>query len=78
SLKDRANAAKYFDLSAVTPGAPESIAKVAATYGTGTNAREETKKIWQAIAENSTDESLRERARIYVEYIEYLEALEKN
>ncbi|MCI0542762.1 hypothetical protein L0Y69_03375 [bacterium] len=77
SLKDRANAAKYFDLSAVTPGAPESIAKVAATYGTGKNARTETKQIWQAIAESSQDPILRERARAYVEYIEYLEATGK-
>ncbi len=72
-LKDRANAAKYFDLAAATPGAPENISRVAKTYGTGKNAREETKQIWQAIAENSTDPDLRERAKIYVEYIEYLE-----
>ncbi len=76
TFKDRTNAAKYFNLAASTPGAPENIVKVAANYGTGKNDRTEMKQIWQAIAENSKDEGLRVRAETYVEYINYLETLD--
>jgi len=75
--KDRANAAKYFNLAAETEGSPENTKKVAATYGTGMNAREEMRQIWTTIAESSEDESVRERAKLAIEYIDYLDQLDR-
>jgi hypothetical protein len=69
--KDRLNAAKYFDQAARTAGAPENITRVAANYGSNQDAAEEMKQIWKAIEENSKDEQLRERAELYIAYIEY-------
>lgn len=77
-LKDRKNAALYFDLAAKTPNAPENIKVVASRYGTSKSAREQTKTIWKSIYENSDDELVRGSARAHLVQIEILELLEKS
>ncbi len=76
-LKDRKNAALYFDIAAKTPNAPENIKVVASRYGTGKNAREQTKTIWESIYENSDDELVKENAKAHIIQIEVTELLEK-
>ena len=76
-LKDRKNAAIYFDMASKTLNAPENIKIVASRYGTSKNAREQTKTIWESIYENSNDELVKESARAHLIQIEILELLEK-
>ena len=77
ALKDRANATKYLDIAAHTPGAPGNIKYVAANFGALNNAREQTKQIWIALYENSNDELVRERAKAYIVHIEILNILDQ-
>ena len=74
---DQKNAAKYFDIAANTPGAPDNIKKVAATYGTRADIREKTKQIWIGIYDTSNDEVVRERAKNYILHFEILDLLEQ-
>jgi tetratricopeptide (TPR) repeat protein len=76
-LKDRENAALYFDMAAKTSGAPENIKIIASRYGTSKNVREQTKTIWESIYENSDDDLIKESARTHLIQIEILELLEK-
>lgn len=76
-LKDRKNAALYFDMAAKTSNAPDNIKVVASRYGTGKSAREQTKTIWESIYENSNDELIKEGARAHIIQIEIIELLEK-
>ena len=76
-LKDRKNAALYFDMAAKTLNAPENIKVVASRYGTSKSSREQTKTIWESIYENSNDELVKESARAHLIQIEILELLEK-
>lgn len=76
-LKDRKNAALYFDTAAKTSNAPDNIKIVASRYGTGKSAREQTKNIWQSIYETSNDELIKESARAHIVQIETVELLEK-
>lgn len=76
-LKDRKNAALYFDLAAKTSNAPDNIKIVASRYGTSKSTREQTKTIWESIYENSNDELVKESARAHLVQIEILGLLEK-
>lgn len=76
-LKDRKNAALYFDLAANTPGAFEGARVVASRYGTRTNVRDQTKEIWESIYETSRDELVKESAKNHLVHIGLVEALEK-
>ncbi len=76
-LKDRHNAALYFDVAVNTPGAPEKIKLIAARYGASTNALEQSKQIWMSIYETSNDEVVIERAKNYIIHLEIIEILEK-
>ena len=76
-LKDRENAALYFDMAAKTLGAPENIKIVASRYGTSKNAREQTKTIWESVYENSDDALVKESAKAHLIHIETVELLEK-
>lgn len=75
--QDMANAAKYFDLAAHTPGAPANIQTIAANFGSRSDKREQTKQIWLGIAENSNDEIVQNRAKMYVEHYEILDFLDE-
>lgn len=75
--QDTKNAAKYFDIAAHTAGAPDNIKWIAANYGSRPDIREQTKLIWQGIAENSNDEVIRKRAEIYVYHFELMDFLEQ-
>src|SRR3989344_9594902 len=76
-MKDRKNAALYFDLAAKTSGAPENIKVIASRYGTSESAREQTKTIWESIYESSKDELVKESAKAHLIHIETVELLEK-
>ena len=76
-LKDRKNAALYFDMAAKTSDAPENIKIIASRYGTSKNVREQTKTIWESIYENSNDELVKENAKAHLIHIETVELLEK-
>ena len=76
-LKDRKNAAFYFNMAANTPGAPEKIKSIAARYGISRTTIEQTKQIWISIYETSNDEIIIERARNNIIHIEIVEVLEK-
>lgn len=75
--EDKVNAAKYFDIAANTEGAPESIQKIAARYGSGVDNRSQTKQIWIGIFETSDDEVVKERAKNYIVHFEILEILDQ-
>lgn len=75
-LKDRLQAARYFNVAAHTPGAPDNVRYVAATYGNRQDLRSQTKLIWLSIYENSKDEIVREQAKTYIVHIEILERIE--
>lgn len=74
---DPESAAKYFDLAANTPGAPDNIIKVVASFGSRTDARSKTKAIWSGIYESSNDEIVRERAKNYIVHLEILDFLDQ-
>jgi tetratricopeptide (TPR) repeat protein len=76
-LNDTKNAAKYFDIAAKTPGAPNSIQIIAANFGTRPDIRAETKQIWISLYETSRDEVVRKRALTYIEHYEVLDVLEQ-
>lgn len=77
-MKDKANAAKYFDIAANTPGAPAVIQKAAASYGSYANDRDRTKNIWQGIYENAENEAVKKRAENYMFHFEIMDFLEKS
>jgi hypothetical protein len=78
NLSDTENAAKYFDIAAHTPGAPDNIKKVAATYGTRADIRDKTKQIWEGIYETTNDEVVRQRAQDYIVHFDILDLLEQS
>jgi len=77
SKNDPIEAAKYFDLSAHTRGAPENILQIAANFGSRQDRRAQTKLIWQGIYENSKDEVVQERAKNYIIHLEILDLLDQ-
>ena len=74
---DSENAAKYFDLASNTPGAPDNIVKVAASFGSRVDKRSRTETIWTGIYENSNDEIVKERAKNYIVHLEILDFLDQ-
>jgi hypothetical protein len=76
SRSDKTNAAYYFDVAAHTKGAPEGVIKVAASYGSRQDLRQQTETIWQGIYESSNDEVVKERAKNYIIHFELLTFLE--
>lgn len=76
-LKDRKNAAFYFDLAAKTTTAPDNIKIIASKYGISGIMREQTKEIWQSIYETANDELVREGAKKHLVQIETLELIER-
>lgn len=75
--KDTVNAAKYFDLAANTPGAPDGIKKVVAAFGSQSDDRAKTKQIWTGIYETTNDEIVKERAKNYIMHLEILDFLDQ-
>lgn len=76
TLKDKAQAAHYFDVAAHTPGAPSNIRTFSLNYSTAANEREESKKIWRAIADAARDQETKARAEKYLERMEIFDMLE--
>jgi hypothetical protein len=75
--KDNADAAKYFDIAAHTPGAPDNIQKVAASFGSNSSDRQKTEQIWLGIYNNSKDEVVKARAKNYILHFETMDFLEQ-
>jgi hypothetical protein len=75
--EDMANAAKYFDISAQAPTAPDFAKWIAANYGSRPDIREETKLIWEGVYNNTKDEVLKERALSYIYRYEIMFFLEE-
>lgn len=78
NLKDRASAAKHFAIAANVKDAPESVKKVATTYGTQKNRLDEMEKIWETLYETADNELLREQAEKYLLYIGELKKNKSN
>jgi len=74
---DSVNAAKYFDITANTPGVPDGIKKVSTRYGSRSDKREQTKQIWAGIYETTNDEIVKERAKNYLIHFEIMNLLEQ-
>lgn len=75
-LRNRTEAAKYFDIAARTPGIPENVRTYAINYGLFPSIRQEIKLIWKAIYESTEDELVKERAKAYIEHFEIVDMLE--
>jgi hypothetical protein len=63
---DKTKAAKYFDLAAKTPGAPDNLKFISAAYNSAPGNRSTAEAIWQAIYDNSKDESMTATAKNYL------------
>lgn len=75
-LNDGANAVKYFDLAASTPGIPEVIRRYAINFGIFPNRREEAKQIWTTIYLNAPDKLTKERAQEQIEHLAIIDFLQ--
>lgn len=75
-LRDRTNAAKYFDIAARTSDIPDTVRRFAINYGIAPRARGETKEIWTAIGEGASDKETRVRADMHVRHFEIVELLQ--
>lgn len=74
---DPANAAKYFDIAANTPGVPDGIKKVVTRYGGRSDKRKQTEEIWTGIYETAKDDIVKERAKNYIIHFEIMDLLEQ-
>jgi len=74
---DSVNAAKYFDIAANTPGAPDGIKKVAANFGSRGDKRAKTMAIWEGIYTTTRDEVVRERAKNYLIHLQLMDLLDQ-
>lgn len=74
-LKDHANAARYFDAAAATPGVPELIRRFAVNYGIHPDSLEATLEAWAIIREISPDPAVRARAAAHIAHLEILQQL---
>lgn len=75
-LDDVKNGVKYFDLAAMAPGIPEHVRRFAVNYGVHPSKRKAVKEAWKITYETATDESVRERAKKYVEHYEIVDFLQ--
>ena len=79
-LKDPADALKYFDLAARTPGVPEYAERFAENFGIGANDRSKTEALWATIRDSTNDPGEKARAQAYInrlQIFDYLEAAAK-
>lgn len=75
-LRDRGEAAKYFDLAAQTTGIPESIRRFSLGYGIAPKSRGEMKEIWLAIEAGANDKDTKKRAEMHIRHLEIIELLQ--
>lgn len=79
-LKDKVNAARYFDIAAQTPDAPYYIRRFSINYGIAQSDRERTRQVWQFIHDHANEETTKERAKAYLarlDMFDYLDAAVK-
>ena len=75
-LKDKVNAAKYFDIAGHSPGIPELVRIFSLNYGTIPTMREQTKQIWNTIYQTTDDPITRDRAKAYIIHLSILDYLD--
>ncbi len=75
-LKDKGEAAKYFDIAARTPGVPLATKRFSENY-LSLNYGEQVKQIWRTVYETAKDKETKERARNYLIRIEMFDILEQ-
>jgi len=74
---DRPDALKYFDLAAQDPKAPFYIKRFSENFGIAPNVRQETEKIWEAIAQSNDDPETKARAEAYLTRLQMFDFLEQ-
>lgn len=77
-LKDKKQAAYYFDIAARTPGAPPNIKTFSLNYSTAVNERSESRRIWRALAQATSDKETRARAEKYLERLDLFDLLDQS
>jgi len=75
--KDNIAAAKYYNLTAETPGVPQYAERFALNFGIETNQRQKTEQLWETIKDSTNDPDTQARAQAYIDHLEdfdYLDA----
>ncbi len=75
--KDQQNAIKYFDIAGRIPDAPTNAKWMAANYGSKPDYREQSKLIWEGVANDTKDEIIRERAIAHLTQYAIMDFLEE-
>ncbi len=73
---DLENAVKYYEVTAETPGVPETIQKFAANFGISAKLRAETRRIWESIYASTENPLLKERAKKNIDRMNLFDFLE--
>ncbi|MBI4084974.1 MAG: hypothetical protein HY432_00500 [Candidatus Liptonbacteria bacterium] len=74
---DRLNAAKYFDMASREHGAPPHIKRFSANFGIAKSVREQTKQVWEVIAQSSGSDDVKARAEAYIARLNIFDFLEE-
>jgi hypothetical protein len=76
-LKDLPNAARYFDIAAKTPGAPDYAVRFSLNFGIAQRDRDRVRNLWVTVYQSTNDPDTKARAAAYVERMnefDYLDA----
>lgn len=76
-FKDIANAQRYFDVAAQTPGIPYYAKRFAENFGAEQRNRDRTRDLWITIRDTTNDPDTKARAQAYIDRLaifDYLEA----
>ena len=75
-LKDDANAVKYMQITADTPGVPSGIKVTALNYGLAKNMQEQTHQFWVSIRDSATDDVVRQNAQDNLDHMDIVSGLQ--
>lgn len=75
-LKDDANAIKYMQIAANTPGVPSGVKVTALNYGLAKNMRDQTHQFWQSIRDSATDDVVRQNAQDNLDHMDIVDGLQ--
>jgi hypothetical protein len=75
-LHDKADALRYYDIAARTPGVPSTTERFAINFSIGFGSRDQTKSLWQTIRDTTNDEFTKARAQAYIDRLDELDYLE--
>jgi len=74
-LHDKADALRYYDIAARTPGVPSTTERFAVNFSIGFGSRDQTKALWIAIRDTTNDEFTKDRAQAYINRLDELDYL---